>query len=75
MEQPKGSEVKEKENLVCKLKKSIYGLEQAPRQWNLKLNSFMVSNGYKRTRANPMSISEDILNVGSLFHCYMLVTC
>ncbi|KAM2380536.1 hypothetical protein EV1_040838 [Malus domestica] len=52
MEQPKGFEVKGKETLVCKLKKSLYGLKQAPRQWNKKFNSFMVSNGYKRTHAD-----------------------
>ncbi|KAM1516880.1 hypothetical protein ACFX10_015793 [Malus domestica] len=52
MEQPKGFEVKGKETLVCKLKKSLYGLKQAPRQWNRKFNSFMVSNGYKRTHAD-----------------------
>ena len=31
MQQPKGYEVKRKENLVCRLKKSLYGLNQAPR--------------------------------------------
>ena len=31
VQQPEGYEVKGKENLVCKLKKSLYGIKQAPR--------------------------------------------
>ena len=31
MQQPQGYEVKGKENLVCRLKKSLYGLKQDPR--------------------------------------------
>ena len=53
MEQPEGFEEKGKEKLVCKLKKSLYGLKQAPRQWYHKFDSFMTSNGYKRTVADP----------------------
>lgn len=34
MKQPEGFAEKGKENLVCKLKRSIYGLKQAPRCWN-----------------------------------------
>ncbi|XP_048323873.2 retrovirus-related Pol polyprotein from transposon TNT 1-94 [Ziziphus jujuba] len=52
MEQPEGFEVSGKENLICKLKKSLYGLKQAPRQWYKKFDSFMVSQGYKRTAAD-----------------------
>ncbi|GJS14325.1 retrovirus-related pol polyprotein from transposon TNT 1-94 [Tanacetum coccineum] len=39
---------RKEENLVCKLKKSLYGLKQPPRQWYLKFNSFMQRAGYKR---------------------------
>ena len=38
MEQPEGFVVKNKEDLVCKLKRSIYGLKQSPRCWNFTLN-------------------------------------
>lgn len=33
---------------VCRLKKAIYGLKQASRQWNIKLNDVLEKAGYKR---------------------------
>ena len=48
MQQPLGYEVKGKKNLVCRLKKSLYGLKQALRRWYLKFDKFMIEHGYTR---------------------------
>ena len=49
MEQPEGYEVSGKEHLVCKLKKSLYGLKQSPRLWYQKFDAFMKTQGYARS--------------------------
>jgi len=48
MIQPEGFEVPGKENLVCKLHKSLYSLKQASRQWYKKFNEFMSNSGFNR---------------------------
>eukprot|EP00253_Pinus_taeda_P007135 PITA_07135 len=35
-------------NLVCQLKKSIYGLKQAPQSWYAKMDSFLLETSFSR---------------------------
>ena len=49
MEQPEGFVIPGKEKLFCKLKKSLYGLKQSPRQWYKRFDTFMLSQGFKRS--------------------------
>ena len=47
MSQPIGFEEDGKENKLCKLQKSIYGLKQASRQWYLEFDEVVTANGFK----------------------------
>ncbi|XP_072072000.1 uncharacterized protein [Arachis hypogaea] len=45
MKLPKGLQCSDP-NLVCKLTKSLYGLKQASRQWNIKLSAVLADLGF-----------------------------
>lgn len=40
------------EEYVCKLKRSIYGLKESPRQWNKVFNDFIISMGFKQCKSD-----------------------
>ncbi|KAE8669591.1 hypothetical protein F3Y22_tig00112230pilonHSYRG00138 [Hibiscus syriacus] len=48
MRQPEGFTQPGNEHLVCRLKKSLYGLKQSPRQWYKRFDSYMIKIGYNR---------------------------
>jgi hypothetical protein len=50
MEQAPGFVQQGKQRLVCHLLKSLYGLHQAPRDWNSMLHKFLTKMGFKRNK-------------------------
>ena len=53
MEQPDGYIQPGKENLVCKLQKSLYGLKQSPRCWNTEFQEYMEVIQFKQSTVDP----------------------
>jgi len=53
MEQPEGYIKPGQEHLVCKLKRSIYGLKQSPRCWSKAFTKFMKDIGFKQSTSDP----------------------
>ena len=53
MMQPEGFIAKSQEHMVCKLKRSIYGLKQASRSWNIKFDQAIKSFGFEQNLDKP----------------------
>ncbi|XP_020703307.1 uncharacterized protein LOC110114695 [Dendrobium catenatum] len=61
MKQPPGFVNSATSNLVCKLRKSLYGLKQALRQWFNKLTGFLQSQGFGFIIGNNDSAIQSLL--------------
>ncbi|NAU11332.1 hypothetical protein EE090_27775, partial [Klebsiella pneumoniae] len=53
MEQPDGFKVTGQEGKVCKLLKSIYGLKQASRSWNIRFDQVIKTYGFSQNVDEP----------------------
>ena len=75
MKQPPGFEQKgpNGEELYCRLRKSLYGLKQAGRNWNILLDDFLRSNGFTRSEADPCLYIYQHENGGPLGSGYLAV--
>ena len=61
MQQPDGFEKRGEngEKLVCKLKKSLYGLKQSGRNWNNMLHNYLRSENFSQSLADPCVYTRD----------------
>lgn len=48
---PEGLETPNSGEKICKLNKSLYGLKQSPRCWNIKFSNFLKSFNFKESHA------------------------
>ena len=60
MTQPEGCEVPGQENKVYRLRKSLYGLKQALKQWYEKFDSSLVQNGFVANLSDSCVYSKRI---------------
>ena len=51
VDQPLGFETHDKKTHVCKLKKALYRLKQAPRRWCRRMDKFLTSLGFTKSKA------------------------
>ena len=49
-EKPLGFETHARESHVCRLKKSLYSLKQAPKTWYSRIDSFLSSLGFTKSK-------------------------
>jgi hypothetical protein len=64
-------------SLVCRLKKSLYGLKQALRAWYAKMDSYMLSQNFLRCKSDPnvyMLRTDDSLLLLVLYVDDLLIT-
>ena len=52
VEQPLGFETHDRDSHVCRLKKAMYGLKQVPRTWYGRIDSFLSSLGFTKSKAD-----------------------
>ena len=53
VEQPEGFEVGKRETHVCKLRRALHGLKQAPRAWYSRIDSYLREMGFQGSVADP----------------------
>lgn len=71
MKQSEGFVVRELEDKVCKMMKSLYWLKQAPKMWHEKFDKIIKSNGYKVIEINMCVYTKFIDGRGVIVYLYI----
>ena len=58
VEQPLGFETHDRASHVCRLKKALYSLKQAPRTWYNRIDSFLSSLRFTKSKADSNLYSK-----------------
>ena len=57
-EQPEGFESPENKDYVWKLKKALYNLKQAPKDWYERLDKYSIQQGFQKSAQTTIFISN-----------------
>lgn len=56
--QPEGFKALGEEAKVYHIQKALYGLKQAPRAWNQRIDSYLTSNGYQKSKKQSIPLQR-----------------
>ena len=71
MEQPEGYEEQDRQQYVCRLLKSLYGLKQAGRKWYDALCKALANIGFKQSEADPTVFYTHQMNDIAILACHV----
>ena len=71
MVQPEGFIAQDQEQKVCKLQKSIYGLKQASRSWNIRFDTAIKSYGFEQNVVEPCGYKKIVNSVVAFLVLYV----
>lgn len=75
MEQPEGFQVEGKKNLMCRLKKGLYGLNRHLDSGTASLSPLLWTMGTRRRHQILASSFRNSSMITSLSYCSMLIIC
>ena len=77
IKQPQGFKTDDREYYVCRLKKALYGLKQAPKTWYRRIDGFLMSLGFTKSKEDSnlyYKVENDGLMILLLYVDYLLLT-
>jgi hypothetical protein len=64
-----------KKELVCKLKKSLYGLKQFPRTWYQKFDTYILGLGFTRRKVDHRVYFKLVGDPFFMCFCMLMIFC